>query len=456
MARTPAPGRSPAAGELWRDPAGPCVDPPPAGAAQSACSFAGPEGSAAQAQRSANYELRAAPGQYLADLPGGAAGSLRGSESSPEERADPFAEAAQQARFGLSRGGLAIGGGYSTIEGPNAHASLTRSHFPGLGQEMSIYAGISRIRRAASVNFASARTFGDDMRFSSALFAVQDRAVGFADRFRTAPFRQTSFGVKMALQKELGPVALGLGLHWSRDEFRLRTGGACAAELLGSLVCRETGVRPRTVVTASADFDRRDSKSAPTKGYRIRMAHDITLPTGPYRYLRSQIGAEGYILYGDEWTIAVSGEAGGIWALGGRTAPLFDRFYLGGSSLRGFDLRGISPRLVPSAEEGARVAVGGDRYYSARVELAGRLGGADAQGLQPSLFVDAGSAWGVKQALDTDEQLLGNSRKPRVSIGAGLRWMTPAGVVRFDIAMPVIKQPGDRRQLFTLSVGQTI
>ena len=120
-------------------------------------------------------------------------------------------------------------------------------------------------------------------------------------------------------------------------------------------------------------------------------------------------------------------------------------------------------------------------------------------GLRPSAFVDIGSVWGLKtpnlanflgscikpavlatpttpaspavvvpivtpgQACDTtggftrfngyQESFIGNSPKPRLSVGIGVNWISPFGPLRLDLAKALLKQDGDDTKLFSFNVG---
>ena len=158
-------------------------------------------------------------------------------------------------------------------------------------------------------------------------------------------------------------------------------------------------------------------------------------------------------------------------------------------------------------------AIGGRAYYMARAELQIPLGsGAKELGLRPSIFVDAGAVFKVTQPLLTtlqaqstgavtgthpcasaaqptaagqllyncvtstntiaqtitatnadgsarapvlvyQERFLGDSWKPRLSVGFGVNWNSPFGPFRIDIARALLKEPGDDTKLFTFNVG---
>ena len=51
------------------------------------------------------------------------------------------------------------------------------------------------------------------------------------------------------------------------------------------------------------------------------------------------------------------------------------------------------------------------------------------------------------------EVFLGNTWKPRLSVGFGVNWNSPFGPFRIDVAKALLKQPGDDTKLFTFNVG---
>ena len=62
---------------------------------------------------------------------------------------------------------------------------------------------------------------------------------------------------------------------------------------------------------------------------------------------------------------------------------------------------------------------------------------------------------GVTQGLNPgfQEFFLGNSPKPRLSIGVGVNWNSPFGPLRIDIAKALLKQKGDETKFFSFNVG---
>jgi outer membrane protein insertion porin family len=130
---------------------------------------------------------------------------------------------------------------------------------------------------------------------------------------------------------------------------------------------------------------------------------------------------------------------------GGRLIPLEERFYLGGSnSVRGWGRR----KLGPVDEEGT--PVGGRALAALNLELRYPVW----KNLRAVSFVDAGNVWRETKDIFRQPELF-------VSPGMGLRYRTPIGPLRFDVAYRLRRQPSDpstggllRHLEFHVSIGQ--
>ncbi len=134
------------------------------------------------------------------------------------------------------------------------------------------------------------------------------------------------------------------------------------------------------------------------------------------------------------------------------SSPVYERFYLGGRSFRGFDFRGVSPRGIRN-DNGMLGSdpVGGDWSFFLGLQYEHPLFGTvpTARGLTDPVvsavfFVDTGT---VQQDFGFDEY--------RVSVGTGLRLRVPqltSVPLAFDFAIPVIEEDGDQTQVFSFSV----
>jgi outer membrane protein insertion porin family len=51
------------------------------------------------------------------------------------------------------------------------------------------------------------------------------------------------------------------------------------------------------------------------------------------------------------------------------------------------------------------------------------------------------------------EEFLGDTAKPRLSVGVGVNWVSPFGPFRIDVAKALLSEEGDDTKLFSFTVG---
>lgn len=360
----------------------------------------------------------------------------------------------------LSRGGLTLSAGYSSVEGVSVGAKISRQNIGGRDREVAASARWSQLRQLFEAGYGDGNFLGSAYGFAPKLFAHRTTARGFGRNMRGTPFTQSAYGLVVQMSRKFDDRwSANLSYRLSSDSFRMdRNNVACDVATLGSPLCNEIGRTTNSLLTFTASYDQRTQNAPVTRGYKLRFSQDLGVG-GSAPFTRTRLGGDAHIGLSERWTLTLEAEGGYLAPLGKRAAPLFDRFYAGDTSLRGFDLRGVGPKVRPAqATLGQDIAVGGRVYYVARTELTGAMGGVFARyGVQPSVFVDAGSVFDAKGLrLLPGETLYGNSAKPRVSAGFGLTMKTPGGTLRIDLARPLVRQPGDRPKTFSITFGAAV
>ena len=366
----------------------------------------------------------------------------------------------QSSEFSMSRGGITLSGGYSSVEGASIGGKITRQNLGGVDREVSAGGRYSKVRQLFEIGYADGNFLGSRLGFAPTLFAERTSAKGFGIGLGSTPFAQSSYGIGIQFSRTFeSRISVKANYRLSADAFRMRgKNSTCDVGFLGSPICNALGSVTTSLLSVSLALDRRQHDGNKTRGYRFRLAQDVGLG-GTAPYTKTRLGGEAHIGLGSRATLLFDAEAGYMAPIGNRAIPLFDRFYAGDTSLRGFDLRGIGPKVQPTgAGNGQNAAIGGRAYYAASAEFSVSVGGFfEKFGLQPKLFIDAGSVFGAKSnRMLLGEQLLGNSAKPRVSAGVGLAMKTPAGTLRIDFAHALVKQAGDRTQAFSISFGAAL
>ncbi len=184
-------------------------------------------------------------------------------------------------------------------------------------------------------------------------------------------------------------------------------------------------------------FDQSDDLLNPTKGYRLKLnvSPEGSVRGGVRPYVRTMIEATGYYPVNDSLVIAGRVRAGSIAGIDRNDLAPSRRYYGGGGgSVRGYGYQRLGP-FDPNGDP-----VGGRSLNEFAVEARYRFGNF---GIVP--FFDAGNAY---------ESVLPKGGDLRYGAGIGGRFYTNFGPLRFDVATPLNRRPGDGRIAIYISIGQ--
>jgi outer membrane protein insertion porin family len=419
-------------------------------------------------------------------------------------------------------GQLSLSGGYSSLERFVIALAISQNNFLGKGQQVDGSINWSRYSKSVQAGWADPYFLDKPILFGAQIFRRDYNAFNFIGNNRNTTYSQTSTGGGLRLGFPLTEYwNFGTRYSLTQDKVTLAdsfftdpdgTGpqpARCDPLKAGRYLCDQLGKFLTSAVGYSTIFDNTDG-IRPTRGQRFTLSQDFAGIGGDVKYLRTRADATKYFGIGGGWVFSIHGEGGYIAPLqksqkeGVDAVRLTDRFF--GPQLRGFDIRGIGPRVVrvPYNSDGTLGkldinndvvdALGGRAYYMGRLELEFPTNSAlRSVGLRPSAFVDAGSLFQLTRPILTDipgtcvakdatksaqlkpgqtqaecvalvgadptfvpgfkEVYLGDSPKPRLSIGIGVNWTSPFGPLRIDLAKALLKQDGDDTKLFSFNVG---
>jgi outer membrane protein insertion porin family len=332
-----------------------------------------------------------------------------------------------------STGSVTIGGGFSTTSGALIDLGIEERNLLGLGQELTISATIAEKRNDL------------EFKFTEPYFLGRQVSAG-ADVFRTSQDLQDS----SSFDREATGAALRLGYpiterlsqswRYSFNKSKISDVATGASPFIQA----EEGSRIVSDLTQALAYDTRDNHLLPTKGYVVRLSNNFAGLGGPTKHLRTRLKGARYYSIFEDWVIGFKGEAGYIVGLFDEDVRLLDRFFMGGETVRGFDTSGIGPR-----DRNTRDALGGEWKYNGSVEATFPLGLPNEIGIKGRLFTDFGS---VSQTQPSDPAIF-DSSSVRLSVGAGLTWVSPFGPIGLDVGIPVLKEKLDQTQIFRLNFG---
>lgn len=332
-----------------------------------------------------------------------------------------------------STGEISVGGGFSTSDGPLADVSLRERNFLGKGQDVSL-----------SSTVAGKRT-EFDFSFTEPYFMNRDIAAG-VDLFHITRDLQdeSSFDQK----RTGGGVRVGYPLseNWRQDlKYRYESNDISNVDLDASRFIRDqAGTRITSAISQRVTFDARDSKQSPTEGSMYWLDTEYAGIGGDASYVSAKTGASYYIPVTDKVIFNVLGETGGITGLSD-DVEINERYFLGSSTLRGFERSGIGPRDTTTDD-----ALGGNLFYRGSAEVSFPMGLPKEYGILGHGFTDFGSLWSIDEP--TSAAIVDKSSL-RASAGFGVSWKSPLGPIRVDYAVPYLSENFDKEEHFRLNFG---
>lgn len=326
-----------------------------------------------------------------------------------------------------STGSLQLSAGYSSLERFIVQANITQRNFRGKGQELRAGVNYSAYQKSIELGFTEPYVFDKNIALGVDVFRRDFNSFNFNLGSRQTTYTQVSTGFQVRAGvplTEYWSLSGRYGLSYdevglARDFFN--ADGSCNFQQVGRYFCDSVGNRWTSSIGYSLIFDSLNSRLRPTAGHRFSLSQDFAGLGGDVKYIRTRAEGAKFMGLGKGFVFSVLGEGGYIHSLEKSRGPgidpvrIVDRFYLGEPQFRGFDIRGVGPRVlrIPYnvAADGTQTretdrqrffddALGGRAYYLARAELELPLGsGAREMGLRPSIYVQAGSLWGITRPL---------------------------------------------------------
>lgn len=360
-------------------------------------------------------------------------------------------------------GELQLSAGFSSLESFILAGSIRQRNFRGRGQTVGASVNYSRFSRSAQVSFTEPYVFDRNISAGVDIYRRDFQNFGFSNNQRNTTFEQATTGFSARLGVPLTEYMSAIGSYTlNYDDITLDENTffadfdgdgirTCEPLLAGRFLCDSIGERTSSILGLTLAYDSLNSRFRPTRGETLSVSAEYAGLFGSVNYLRLRTRGSKYWLLPAGFIGSIRAEGGVIEPLENRNAGpgvddvrLTDRFFLGEPQIRGFDIRGVGPRVLrqPIFDDGmgnpvvitdrdqvSDDAIGGRAYYLARAEIEIPLGsGASELGLRPSIFLDAGAVFNVTDPVLQNSPFPGGiSFQLRDGSGAPL-FVTPAGL----------------------------
>ncbi len=346
-------------------------------------------------------------------------------------------------------GSINFGVGLGSDSGIFGEISLTQRNFDIADAPMSFSEFVQgRAFRGAGQTFNLALTPGTEVSNYSIAFGdphIFDSEISFnvdaLYRNRIFPeYSENRYGTSLGFGRRLGDRwNIGLVLGWQRislDNFDPSTPIEVYDDR-GPTTLPTVGVN--LVRTTVDDFQR------PTRGARIELGLRQAFGSDDASFATATAGVTSFFTLDEDYlgrktTLRLSTESG--WIFGG-DAPVYEKFYLGGRSFRGFQFRTISPKAtgsIAAPNTPINEPIGGDWLFFAGAQYEVPIVDTFVAGV---LFLDSGTV-----------QANPGFNQYRVSVGVGFRLYLQAlgpAPIAFDFGFPILKQEEDLTEVFSFS-----
>ena len=329
-------------------------------------------------------------------------------------------------------GEVSLGAGYSTTDGVIGDVGVREKNFLGTGNDLSARFGISFRTQELDGSWTDPYFMDSNITVGADVFDLQ------TDLTTESTFRQVALG---ATARAGYNIIEDLGQTW---HYTIRRDIIDKISSSASLfIQQQHGAAVTSAIGQNFVFDKRDNRFDPTSGYFWRFNTDFAGLGGSVVYERNVLSAGYYYPIADQWVVSLAGEGGYILRLGPKIR-IVDSFFVGGDNFPGFQTAGIGPRDSASGD-----ALGGREYYDSTLELTVPLGLPKELGIVGKVFTEAGSLTKADYVGPT----VTDTGDLRASFGVGIAWSSPFGPIRVDVALPYLKDKGDKTQLFRFNFG---
>ncbi|MDB5980271.1 MAG: surface antigen (D15):surface antigen variable number [Pseudomonas sp.] len=207
-----------------------------------------------------------------------------------------------------------------------------------------------------------------------------------------------------------------ISLKWQREEYRLGDDSGLSTLLMPGI---------------SYSFLRSDNKIDPHNGYRLQFDTQVAKEGlgSDINLIHGNVLLKGLTTVWDNHRLLGRIQLGGSATNGFNSIPPSLRFFAGGDqSVRGYDYQTLSPENSNGDRIGGRYMVAGSVEYQYSIAEKWRI----------ATFIDQGNSFNTLQLPSL-----------KTGIGIGVRWVSPVGPIRLDLAH-ALDDPGGIRLHFSM------
>ncbi len=323
-------------------------------------------------------------------------------------------------------GAVSLGMGYSSVDKVVGTASVSQSNFLGTGVKLELSGTVSSSSSRYNLGVYEPWLFDKPVSTGFDLYNTDRDYPDFK-------IRKNGGDVKLGFPVS-GRDTRGY-LTYRLEDIYIRDVSANASSLLKS----QAGKSTLSSIEGVLKRDTRDDAFFPNEGSVAVLSAEYAggVIGGSRNFVKYSLDGVKYVPLLWETTFSLRLGAGFVQGHSGKAVPIDERFYLGGiNTLRGFRTRTVGPKDPNTGE-----IIGGNTMALMNAEYIFPL--LPEQFIKGVIFFDAGNAY--QGRID-----LGDLRK---GAGAGLRWFSPLGPLRFEFGMNLDRRPDEKAHQWDFTIG---
>ncbi len=326
-------------------------------------------------------------------------------------------------------GEASLGAGYSSASKASLTLGLKESNFLGKGQKVDISTSFSDTNTLYDISFTEPYFRGKPLSLTTSVYS------SFTDS-ASVNYESEDLGFAASIRF---PLASDKSLL---TRYSIFTSKIKADTNATSYERALAGTDTISIIGYAFNFDKRNSRYKPSSGFNVIIDQDLAGIGGTSYYIKNQFELNSYKRLSEDFIGAFKFQAGNVNGYNSEYAPLASNFKLGGKRLRGFKSGKIGPRTGNSY-------TGGQYFYLTSLETNIDLN-IDAFDITSTLFLDAGSVWGLENpaysAINDDHEL-------RSSAGVNFNWDSAIGPINIVYARILESENTDTTDNLYFDIG---
>ena len=347
-------------------------------------------------------------------------------------------------------GELMAGVGYSQSGGVSLQARISEENFFGTGKKVSL-----------GFNTSDVNTFYE-LSYTNPYFTVDGVSQGFFLRYQETDTSRITGSVTIDYVTDTGEVGVNFGFPITQNS-RITVGGEVEFTKLkpvGTSSPRVTNFIggygdsfTNFHLSAFWSYDTRNRAFFPTQGSRISAGIDVAVPGSDLTFWTLNYSHRTYVPVWESY--ALSGRLDVSYGEGygdssKNVFPLYKYFFAGGpGSVRGYQAFSLGPRDPDNLTK----ATGGNLRLTGSAELwfpPPFMERADS--VRFVGFFDFGNVFNTNSDFGVPKSEF-SADELRTSVGIGMSWLSPVGLLNLSFAQPLNDKPGDDVEEFQFTFG---